>query len=142
VERQRDLKSTRELPWLLGSFIVALAIGAVAHTLASTSRQRRSDVAILQTMGLRRRDARLTVFWHAMFAGAVAIAVGVPLGWALGRTLWEAVTEQLPVEYARPRGAVAVVAVALAALGILNALAAYTARRTARDEPALVLRAE
>ena len=111
VEAQRNLSPTRLLPRLLAGFVVILTIGATGYAIASTARRRRREVAVLQVLGLTRRQARATVGWHAAIATLVAIAIGVPLGFAIGRTLWQALAEDLPIRYVRPDVTLALLAV-------------------------------
>jgi ABC-type lipoprotein release transport system permease subunit len=142
VERQDALRPTRQLPVLFGSFVAVLALAAAAHGLASTERRRRHEVAVLQVLGLVRVQARLTVVWHATLSVAVGLAVGIPIGFALGRTLWEAVAASLPAVYRTPHAWVLVAAAVPVALVSAYVAAAWPVRRTARNEPASVLRAE
>ena len=97
---------------------------------------------MLQVLGLTRGQARLTVVWHATLAAVVGLAVGIPVGYALGRTLWEAVAGSLPAFYRTPHAWVLVAMAVPAALVAVYVAAAWPARRTARLEPAIVLRAE
>ena len=70
VDAQRNLWPTRLLPRLLAGFVVMLTIGATGYAIASTARRRRREVAVLQVLGLTRRQARATVGWHVGDRGA------------------------------------------------------------------------
>ena len=105
-------------------------------------RRRRRDLAILKTLGFRRRQIAATVAWQAASFMLVALAVGLPLGVAAGRWAWDLTATQL--QSAAPP-AVPVLAIALivpAALLAGNALAAGPARTAARTAPAISLRQE
>lgn len=142
VDAQRNLSPTRLLPRLLAGFVVILTIGATGYAIASTARRRRREVAVLQVLGLTRRQARATVGWHAAIATLVAVAVGVPLGFAIGRTLWQALAEDLPIRYVRPDATLALLAVGGGVVIAAALVALRPARTTAREEPASLLRAE
>ena len=71
-----------------------------------------------------------------------SIRVGIPIGFALGRTLWEAVAGSLPAAYRTPHQWLLVAAAVPAALVSAALVAAWPIHRTARHEPASVLRAE
>ena len=139
---QQNLKGVRGLPPALGSFLALLAVGAVGHALASTVRRRRHDLAVLRVLGLTRRQARLTVVCQATTLALVGLVFGVPLGMALGRTLWQLVAEQTPMLYVPPVALVALVLVPPAAILVANAIAAWPAHVAARLRPSESLRAE
>jgi ABC-type lipoprotein release transport system permease subunit len=142
IEAQANLSPTRLLPRLLAGFVIILTIGATGYAIASTARRRRREVAVLQVLGLTRRQARATVGWHAACATLVAVAIGVPLGFAIGRTLWQALAEDLPIRYVRPDVTIALLAVGAGVVIAAALLTLRPARTTARDEPATLLRAE
>ena len=142
VEAQANLSPTRLLPRLLAGFVVVLTIGAAGYAIASTARRRHREVAVLQVLGLTRRQARATVIWHTATATLVAVVIGVPLGFAIGRTLWQALAEDLPIRYVRPDVALVLLAVVGGVVIIAALLALRPVRTTARDEPATLLRAE
>jgi FtsX-like permease family/MacB-like periplasmic core domain len=142
VDNQRNLSSTRPLPRLFAGLVAVLSVAATAYAVHATARRRRREVAVLQVLGLTRRQARATVAWHVAVAAAIALIVGIPLGFAIGRTLWESVADAVPLRYVTP-GAWALVAAAAAVL--LTAIAIVVVRpieRAGRDEPATLLRAE
>jgi cell division protein FtsX len=142
VEDQQRLEGVRRIPLLLGGFLAVLALGAVGHALASTVRRRRHDVAVLRALGLTRRQTRATVAWQATTLAIVGLVFGVPLGLALGRTIWRVVAERTPMLYVAPFALVAVLLVPPAAVALFNALAAWPGHLAARFRPADSLRTE
>ena len=68
--------------------------------------------------------------------------IGVPLGFAIGRTLWQALADGVPLRYVRPEVGWGLVVVAVGMLAAAALLAVRPAMRTGRDEPASLLRAE
>ena len=76
------------LPLALGAFLALLAIGAVGHALSIAVRRRRHELAVLRALGLTRRQSRLVIATQASLLAVIGLAFGIPLGVALGRTLW------------------------------------------------------
>jgi FtsX-like permease family len=132
----------QNLPLMLGGVLGFVAAATLAHTIASSVRRRRGDLAILKTMGFVRRQVRATVAWQATMITTFALVIGIPIGVAIGRWLWSRFADQVGLV---PESAVAAWAIALLVPGALllaNAVAALPARAAARVRPALVLRTE
>lgn len=72
----------------------------------------------------------------------IGLVFGVPLGLAVGRTVWRVVADYTPLQYVAPGAGWAMLLVAPAALLIANALAAWPGHRAARLRIAQVLRTE
>ena len=137
-----NLQSVDGLPLVLAGLAAVLGAAAVGSTMTIFVRRRRRDLAILKTLGFRRRQVAATVAWQAASFMLVALALGLPLGVAAGRWAWDLAATQL--QSAAPP-AVPVLAIALvvpAALLAGNALAAGPARTAARTAPAISLRQE
>ncbi|TKK75824.1 FtsX-like permease family protein, partial [Herbidospora galbida] len=137
-----ELNELAVLPVALAAFLALLAVGAVGHVLATAVRRRTHEVAVLRALGLTPRQARRIVVTQAGVLALVGLAFGVPLGIALGRTLWRLVTDLWPIHHHPP---VAVWALALAApvaLLIAALLAVWPGRALSRLRVAHVLRAE
>ena len=66
------------------------AFATLVHVLVTSVRRRRRDLAILQTLGFRRRQIIATVAWQSLILTGLALAFGVPLGMLLGRLGWSA----------------------------------------------------
>jgi ABC-type antimicrobial peptide transport system permease subunit len=86
----RDYASVRDTPLVLGALLVLLAVGTLAHVLATGVRRRRRDLAVLRTLGLSRGQVLSLVAWQAGAFGCVALLVGLPLGILAGRQAWAA----------------------------------------------------
>jgi hypothetical protein len=137
-----QLHNVRMLPLALGVFLALLAVAATGHALATAVRRRRHDVAVLRALGITRRQSRLIVLTQAITLSAVGLAFGVPLGVALGRTVWRVVAEFTPVLYIPPVAPLALALAVPVALGVGILLAATPARRAARIRIGDTLRAE
>jgi predicted lysophospholipase L1 biosynthesis ABC-type transport system permease subunit len=136
------LSDVSGLPVLLGGVLALLAAAALAHTLISSVRRRRRDLAVLRTMGFVRRQVWLSVFWQTATLVALALAVGVPLGALLGRFAWNVFADDLGA-ISEPRIAwlpfLLVVPAAFVLAGLVAAVPAWLAGRT---RPSVALRAE
>jgi FtsX-like permease family len=136
------LRTVRSLPSLMGIFLALLAIGAVGHALVTTVHRRAHDMAVLRVLGLTGPQVRATVAWQATALAVVGLLFGIPLGLALGRTLWRVVAERTPVQYVPPLALLAVLVVVPMSVLIVNVLAAYPGHRAARQRISTALRAE
>ncbi len=136
------LEQVRLLPLLLGVFLVVLAVGAVGHALATAVRRRRHDLAVLRALGMTRWQTRGVVVTHATVLAVVGLVFGVPLGMALGRTVWRSVADYTPLQYEPPLAFWALLLVGPVAVLVSNLLAAWPGRTAARLRIGHVLRAE
>lgn len=132
----------RDTPLLLAAVLALLGVGVLAHTLVTSIRQRRRELAVLRCLGFRRRQIAATIHWHALTLVLACALVCVPLGLAAGRTIWSEFAGNLGVidDAASPLLAVATVVVGALVLAAL--LAIVPGRVAARVRPATVLRAE
>jgi hypothetical protein len=137
----RDLSGVSGLPLILAFVLMLLACGIIAHTLLTSVRRRRRDLAILKTVGFVTRQVRATVAWQATALACAGLIVGVPLGLLAGRWAWLLFAGQeaiVPAPVISPLTLLAIPAVLLLA----NAIAAIPARSAARTQPAVILRSE
>ena len=84
----RNYSRVRDTPLILGGVLALLAVGTLAHVLATAVRRRRRDLALLKTLGLVRRQVLSVVEWQALILAGVALLIGVPLGLLAGRWAW------------------------------------------------------
>jgi predicted lysophospholipase L1 biosynthesis ABC-type transport system permease subunit len=137
----RNLQGVNGLPLALALLLTLLATGTVAHTLVTSVRRRRRELAILKTVGFVTRQVRETVAWQATAIAGASLTIGLPLGIAAGRLAWIFFANQVAIE---PRPVISpLVLLAIPAIIVLaNAVAAFPARAAAHTQPATVLRAE
>jgi ABC-type antimicrobial peptide transport system permease subunit len=137
-----SLASIAGVPVALSVLLALIATGTLAHTLASSTRRRRHDLAILKSLGFLRRQVRHAVGWQATTIAATALLIGLPTGIAGGRWAWRLFAAQLGV---LPEPAIPLTAILIAipgALALANLIAAVPARAAARTRPATILRTE
>ncbi len=136
------LDELRGLLAALAAFFVLLGLAGLAHALTVTGRRHGGFFATLRALGFERRQVRRSVVTCSTAIVVVSIVVGVPLGIAAGRVVWQLQVGDLGIidRPTVPAGLVALVA----ALTLLAAVvvAAVPAWRAARRHPAAVLRAE
>jgi ABC-type lipoprotein release transport system permease subunit len=137
-----NLANVRQLPLLLAGFLIVLGGGAVCHALLTVSRRRARELAVLRAIGLTPGQTAACVAWQALVVALVALAIGVPVGIALGRQLWRAIADTVPLVYVGPLSPVLLAVVIPGTLIALLALAVAPAWRAARLRTASTLRAE
>jgi hypothetical protein len=137
-----DLHRVGGVPWMVVALLSAVAVATITHLLLTTVHRRRRDLALLRTLGFRRRQVAATVVWQASAVTVAALVAGIPLGVAAGRWAWSGVAQSLgvPVPAVTPVLTLSVVAAGVLFLAI--ALTAVPAWFTARGRPAAVLRSE
>ncbi len=137
-----NLRRVSAIPTVLAGLVAALAVAVLTSALVTTLHRRRRDFAVLRTLGFLRRQVGVAVLAFAATTVVLAVAVGTPLGIAIGRWSWRLVADSLGTP-APP--VVPVLVVALAApltLLVAAVVAAAPARSASATEPALVLRSE
>ena len=105
---------------------LALAVGVAAlvslsAAVVASARRRRRELAVLQTLGLTRRQLRSIIAWQTLTLLLIAVVVGLPLGIVAGRLAWAGFATSLgvvPVTVV-PLGFLVVGLVALVAAGAL-----------------------
>jgi len=136
------LEQINWFPAILAVLLATLALVAVGHALVTSVRRRRSEIALLKTIGFDRRQVGATVAWQATTVGVVGLVAGVPLGLLLGRSVWSVVADGLGIATVVVVPVLSVVATIAAVLVLLNVLAFFPARAAARTRPAVALRTE
>ena len=145
VQRPAEIVNYRSMgatPALLGAALAAGAVAALCLTLFASVRRRRRDLALLKTIGFTRRQLAAAVAWQSTLAVALGAVVGVPLGIALGRFLWDLFAQQINVVPEPTVPGPTVVLIAVGALVLANIVAAVPGRMAGRTPTALLLHAE
>ena len=145
VQRPAEIVDYRSMGTAPAILAAALALGALSSlwlTLMAAVRRRRKEFALLKTLGFTRRQVAAAVAWLSTAAVAVGAAVGVPLGIALGRFLWDLFARQISVVPEPTVPSVTVILVIVGALVTANLVAALPGRAAARTPVGAALRAE
>jgi hypothetical protein len=138
----RDLRPVKRFPLLLAALLALAAVATIAHTLVTSIRRRRRDLAILKTLGFVRGQVSASVAWQATTLAVVSLLLGVPLGVIARRWAWTAFADQLGIVPAPAIPVIAVLLVVPATLVVANLVAALPGRIGGRIRPAAVLRTE
>jgi ABC-type lipoprotein release transport system permease subunit len=131
----------RATPIALAAVLACLAVLVVASLLLTSIRRRRREFAVLRMLGFTRRQDVLVVTSQSVTLVAIALAIGLPVGIALGRWAWTVFARNLPVPGATttPFGLLLAIPVAIVVAILLSiAPGALAARRS----PARALRAQ
>ena len=136
------LRRVENLPFLLAGLLGLAALATLAHTLATSVRKRRRDFAVLKTLGFVRRQVSAAVAWQATTIGILAVAIGIPIGIALGRWGWNVFSAQVGVVPEPVSPVVFALLLIPATILFANLVAAVPARIAGRLRPAPVLRTE
>jgi ABC-type lipoprotein release transport system permease subunit len=138
----QELEDVSVLPLALGAFLAILAAGAVGHALVIAVRRRRSELAVLRTLGMTGPQSRLVVVTQASVLAVIGLALGIPLGLAVGRAIWRLVANFTPLAYHSPLAVLPLVLIVPVTLLVANLLAVWPGHRAARLRPARILRGE
>ncbi|HEY8828630.1 MAG TPA: FtsX-like permease family protein [Jatrophihabitantaceae bacterium] len=145
LQRPAEIISYRSLgttPTILGAALATGALAGLGLTLIATVRRRRRDLAVMKTLGFTGRQLAATVAWQATVAVATGTLVGMTLGIALGRWLWDQFATGIHAVPHPTIPAPSLAAIAFAALVLANVVAAIPGRIAARTPTALLLRTQ
>jgi putative ABC transport system permease protein len=137
-----NLRQLDQLPTILGGFLAIVGFAALANAIVLAVRRRGRDLAVLRVVGYTPSQTAAAVVIMAVVAGTCALVIGVPLGIAAGRTLWQFVAHGASVEGDVLVPAGWTVAVSAGVLLAAASIAVLPARRAATQHPAALLRAE
>jgi len=137
-----SIGSGQRVPLALSGLLALAAIGTLVHTLVTSIRRRRRDLAVLKTLGFVRRQVSATVAWQASTLAGIALLIGLPFGVAVGRwgwTLFANTIGVLPVPIVDLPPLLIAVPVTLL---LANLIALIPGRLAAATRPAAVFRSE
>jgi hypothetical protein len=138
-----NLRNVRVLPDVLAGFLGLIGVAALSYVLFSSARRRQRDFAILRAMGMSRRSARLTLNAEGTAIGLFGIAIGVPLGLAVGRTGWRVIAAHVPLANVAGVAILGALLIVPATILLANVLAIWPGRLVSRSHlPIRELRAE
>jgi ABC-type lipoprotein release transport system permease subunit len=138
----RSYDAVRRTPLALASVLSLLGLGVLAHTVATSVRRRRLELAVLRSLGFARRDLRASVRWSVLTLVGTCVLIAVPLGIAAGRTLWDAFASGLGVDSGAVTPVGPILGVVLLAFAAGIVFSVVPARQATRLRAAEVLRTE
>jgi ABC-type lipoprotein release transport system permease subunit len=130
------------MPFAIGGLLGVIAVAVMAHTLLTSVRRRRRDLAVLKTLGFERGQISRVVAWQATTIALLAVAIGIPLGIAGGRWAWTIFADEIGIVPQPVIPFLPILLVVPAAILVANLIAAVPATLAARTPAALALRAE
>lgn len=137
-----NLARVRDLPRVAGGILAAVGIAALLHALATSTRRRRHDLAVLRAVGLVRPQVVVAVTTQAVTIAIVAVVAGIPVGIAVGRWAWMLTADAIGVANDPRVPLLAAAAVVVGALAVANAMGLPLGISAGRARPAPALRAE
>jgi len=145
VLRPAEIVNYRSLgttPALLGAALAVGAVIALTLTLVASVRRRRRELAVLRTLGFTARQLAATAAWQSSVAVLLGTIVGLPVGVALGRALWDLFAGEIHAVPSPTVPGMWLVLIAVAAMVLANVVAAVPGRIAARTPTVGFLRAE
>lgn len=145
VQRPAEIVNSRAMgaaPAAMGGALAVAATLSLGLALGGSVRRRRRDLAMMKVLGFTSGQLAATIVWQATIVAGVGLVVGMPVGIAAGRTLWDRFAQELHVV---PRPSVPFVELALVVVGglvVANLVAAWPGRMASRTRAAVALRAE
>jgi predicted lysophospholipase L1 biosynthesis ABC-type transport system permease subunit len=110
-------------PLIFGLIVVLFGVATLLNMLLSSLNRRRQEMGLLKSLGFVRHQIALWVSWQTTTVAAVGIVLGVPLGIAAGRLVWNAFASNLGVVAVPVVTAWVVAAIAVGTLVVANLLA-------------------
>ncbi len=129
-------------PLIFGLIVVLFGVATLLHMLLTSLNRRRREMGLLKSLGFVRRQIALSVSWQTTTVAAVGIVLGVPLGIAAGRLVWNAFASNLGVVADPVVTAWVAAAIAAGTLVVANLLAVGPAWVASRTRAASLLKAE
>jgi ABC-type lipoprotein release transport system permease subunit len=139
VSNYARIKAT---PLVLAGVVALLALATIADLLITSTRLRRRDFAVLQSLGFLRRQVSVSVAWQATIIAAIALAVGLTTGILAGRWTWMNFAQHLGLGAVTGVPPVPILLTVPVGLAVANGIAAMPARRAAHRRPGPALRSE
>jgi ABC-type antimicrobial peptide transport system permease subunit len=137
-----NFRSMGTTPAVLAGLLALGTVTALGLSLTASVRRRRRDLALLMTLGFKRRQLAFSVAWQATVCAVVGCVIGLPLGIVIGRELWDLFARSIDVVPHPTVSALSLTYVGVGALLFSNIVAAIPGRIASRTSTALVLRAE
>jgi hypothetical protein len=137
----QNIERVSALPELFSGILAGLAVVLLLHTLVTSIRRRRRELAVLEAIGFVRWQVRASIVMHAIALVVVSMVIGIPIGVVAGRMIWKRFAYELGLA-SLPVIPIGLVVAALACAVVLAAIVALVpAFWATRARPAAPLRA-
>jgi len=138
----KEAQRSQNVPLVLASLFTLAALATLIHVLITSVRRRRKDLAILRTLGFKKRQVASAVAWQSVVLAVVALVIGIPAGVLLGRLGWSLFATNLGVVSVPVIAWIPVVAAIPVTVVVALLISIGPALAARRTKPAMVLRAE
>ncbi|MGH9187988.1 MAG: FtsX-like permease family protein [Acidimicrobiales bacterium] len=135
-----NVESMRAVPLVVGGLLAFAAAVGLSYAVVVSVRSRLSDVAVLRALGFTARQVRRSVRVQALATSAAALAIGMPMGIAVGRVAWRAFASELGVVTDPSVPATWLLGTLAVAFGLAAGASVLPARMATRIAPAAALR--
>jgi hypothetical protein len=129
-----------DFPVIFGVMLAVFGVATLLHLLVVSVARRRRDVGLLKVVGFVNRQVAASVGWQATTLGLVGLAVGIPVGIAVGDVVWRSFASALGVVPVAVVPAWTVVAVSAGVLAVANLVAVGPALAATRARPTDLMR--
>jgi ABC-type lipoprotein release transport system permease subunit len=140
-----EIDRVRDVSWVptgLSLLFGALGIFAIGFALVTSVRRRRRELAVMKALGFERKQVRATIAWQATALTVLGLVIGIPLGVLCGNVVWRLVADGLGIVAPPAVPLLALTALILGALVVVNLVAAFPGAAAARTPTATALRSE
>ena len=137
-----DLGRVRVVPTTMAGVLALVAVAALAHLLITSVQERRRELALLGALGFVRRQLQATVAWQASVITLASLVVGIPVGVALGRSVWSGYASGLHAAAPAETGWLWLVVAVVGSLAVANLVALLPGHWARRTRTAEVLRTQ
>ena len=90
-----QMERVRSTLFVLAAFLGLVGMIGLVHFMLLSAGQRRHDTAVLEALGFVRRQTQVVVAAQALTIAAIGVAVGLPLGVLVGRSVWIAAVDRI-----------------------------------------------
>lgn len=136
----KALDRVATMPFAIALILGALLAVALYYHLFVSLRDRAGDLAVLRALGADNRDVRSIVHAQATVVALLVLAVGLPVGFVVGRGIFAALANRIGVVSSAVQPLVVMLAAVGVALVVTNLAATIPARRATRTAVAWLFR--
>jgi len=139
-DNQQNNQQIATLMGALGSLIVLITLIGLMNTLTMNILERTKEIGILRCIGSRAWDIRMVFGSEGFAMGLLGWVVGIPMGFVIGRIIWEMLLRMLDVEAPYLYPVKYILYVLLVTVGMTLLIIQFPLRRATRMKPGDALR--